>query len=257
MNTSKIVGPALAGVLLKFLGPNPSYAVLTLCSLAALALFLLVRRPIEEQARVAGSPLANLLDGLVYVTRHRTILAVLLITIFMNCLVFPYMQLLPVMARDILRVGPIELGWLAAADGIGALLGLPLIARTRRGGPHGWIYILGSLLMATTLLAFALSPWYGLALLLLIIGGVGHAGFGTMQGTILLTQSDPAMRGRVLGALTLAIGASPFGALLMGLLAERWDASVAIALCAATACATVLLVGALAPSLRRAGRRGV
>ena len=254
MNASKIAGPALAGVLLALGGGLLGFGLLLAGFALSLGLFWLVGRPRHEVARSSGSPLHSLAAGLVYVTRHRTILGLLMITVIMNCLVFPFIQLLPVMARDVLRVGPVELGWLAAADAIGALFGLPLILRLRAGGPHGWLYILGSAGMAATTLAFAGSPWYLLALLLLIAGGVGHAGFGTMQGTILLTQASPEMRGRALGVLTLAIGSAPAGALLMGSIAERGGAPLAIGLCAAVALVLVALVGWLTPSLCAAGQ---
>jgi MFS family permease len=254
MNASKIVGPALAGVILALVGAAWGFATLLLFFGASMALFWLVTRPAQEQARIGSSPLRSLVDGLAYVVRQPVILGVLAITVIMNCLVFPYTQLLPVMARDILRVGPVELGWLAAANGIGALFGLPLILRLRAGGPQGWLFILGSAGLAGTVLLFAASPWYALSLLLLIVGGIGHAGFGTMQGTLLLGQASPEMRGRALGVLTLAIGASPFGALLMGAIAERWNAALAIGLCGLVALAAVALGAALIPPLRAAGR---
>jgi MFS family permease len=253
MNGSRIVGPALAGLLLSLSGPLAGYVLLTLAAVAGAVLLLPVRRPAGGRALVTGSPLRNLAAGLAYAGRDPVILGTLLITIIMNCLVFPSTQLLPVVARDALHVGPVELGWLAAADSIGSLLGLPLILRLRRGGPYGWVYIVGSAFMGLTTLLFAFSPWYAPALLLLIIGGIGHAAFGTMQGTILLSQTGPEMRGRAMGVLTLAIGASPFGSLLLGLMAEAWGVSVAIGAAAAVATVTVILVGLLTPSLRRAG----
>jgi MFS family permease len=256
MNASKIVGPALAGVILALIGAAWGFATLLVFFGASLALFWLVARPAQEQARIGTSPLRSLIDGLAYVVHQPVILGVLAITVIMNCLVFPYTQLLPVMARDVLHVGPVELGWLAAANGIGALFGLPLILRLRAGGPQGWLFILGSIGLAGTVLLFAACPWYALALVLLIVGGLGHAGFGTMQGTLLLGQASPEMRGRALGVLTLAIGASPFGALLMGAIAERWNAAVAIGLCGLVALATVALVAAITPPLRAAGRAG-
>lgn len=254
MNITKIVGPALGGVLLAIAGPGAGFVTLTLAFGSGALLLMLVQRPQDERSHLTGSPLSNLTEGLSYVVVNRAIFGVLAITVFMNFLAFPYLQLLPVFARDVHHVGPVELGWLAAANGIGALVGLPIIARMGVGGPQGWLFILGSAAMVGTLLAFALSPWYLTALVLLIVGGLGHAGFGTMQGTIILSQASPEMRGRALGVLTLAIGSSPFGALLMGLLAERWGAPAAVAICAAIGLATVAAVAALLPALRRAGR---
>jgi MFS family permease len=97
MNASKIVGPALAGALLALGGGLFGFGLLLAGFMLSLCLFWLVGRPRHEVARSSGSPLHSLAAGLVYVTRHRTILGLLMITVIMNCLVFPFIQLLPVM----------------------------------------------------------------------------------------------------------------------------------------------------------------
>jgi MFS family permease len=196
MNLNRIAGPATGGIVLALTGPLTSYAVLALISAVGGLLLLPIRRPTYERTALTGSPLTNVIEGLTYVTRRQAILGALLVTVFMNLFVFPYSQLLPVVARDSLHVGPVELGWLGAAHGIGALVGLPLIAALRGRGTHGWIFLIGSAGMATLLAAFALCPWYLPALLLLVVGGIGHAGFGTMQSTIILSQTPPEMRWR-------------------------------------------------------------
>lgn len=254
MNVSKIIGPAIAGLLLSLLGPLAGFQMLTVAFAGAAVLFLFVRRPDGAPIRITGSPWRNLASGLTYVGRNPAIMGVLIITVLMNCLIFPAIQLLPIVSEEVLQVGPRELGWLAAADGIGALIALPLIARMRGGGPHGWAYIIGSSLHALSQALFAICPWYWPALLLMIIGGIGHAGFGTMQGTIILSRTSPEMRGRVLGVLTLAIGSSPIGALVMGQLAAQGGAAFSIGLCALVALATVIATAMIYPALRQAGR---
>lgn len=253
MNGSKIIGPALGGVLLYAAGPVAGFAFLALAYASGAVLLLLVRRPALDRARASGSPMRNLVDGLTFVVRDRAVRGVLLITIIMNLLIFPHIQLLPVFARDIFGVGPVELGWLSAGNGIGALFGLGFISR-RHGGRLGRVFLVGSAAMALTLAAFAGASWYALGLLLLVAGGIGHAGFGTMQSAILLSQTQPHLRGRALGALTLAIGSSPFGALIMGALADRLGAPAAVAICAGAALVAVALIALLLPDLRRASQ---
>ena len=257
MNITKIIGPAMGGVLLWLAGPAAGFLTLTLAFGLGGLMLLRVQRPAEERAPLGGSALRNLTEGLGYVTRDRAIFGVLAITVFMNFFAFPYIQLLPVFAKDVYQAGELGLGWLGAANGIGAMVGLPLIARMRAGAPQGWVFILGSALMSGTLLFFALSPWYTVALFILIVGGIGHAGFGTMQSTIILSQAAPEYRGRALGVLTLAIGSSPFGALAMGFFAEIWSAPVSVALCGSIGVLLVGLTALLLRPLRRAGRSPV
>lgn len=251
MNASKIAGPVIAGWLIERAGPGAAYAVITLSFLWGLAGLLFVRPPARTSTTPAGSVLATLLEGLRYVVRLAPVRGVLLITIIMNLLAFPYIQLLPVVAKETLDVGPVELGWLAAADGIGAVIGLPLAVRLRRARWQGWAFVLGSLLMCLCLAGFSMSRWFALSLALLVVGGIGHTGFGTMQSTIILSATPDVMRGRAMGALTLAIGSSPLGAAEIGLVAQQWGAPLAVGLNGLAGAVLVVLVGLVTPSLFR------
>ena len=125
-------------------------------------------------------------------------------------------------------MSPILVGALAGAEPLGAIVsGIALSA--------GWIrlngrraLLRGSLLFLAGVIAMALSPWYGLAFVLLLIGGLGTAAFSTMQTTLVLTEAPPAMTSRVMGIVTMCIGTGPIGVLAIGLLAERIGAAPAI-----------------------------
>src|SRR5439155_11010704 len=112
---------------------------------------------------------ASLVAGLREVRSQPVIRTVLIITIIMNSLMFPYQQMLPVFARDVLRVGPELLGLLVAADGVGALTGALLVGSLRGTDPHGQVFAGGSLLAATLVIVFALSPWFLLSLPLQLV----------------------------------------------------------------------------------------
>jgi MFS family permease len=74
----------------------------------------------------------------------------------------------------------------------------------------------------------ALSPWYALAFVLLLIGGLGTAAFSNMQTTVILTEAPPPTRSRVMGIVTMCIGIGPLGVLAIGALSERLGPFVAI-----------------------------
>jgi hypothetical protein len=86
----------------------------------------------------------------------------------------------------------------------------------------------GSFLFLAGVIAIALSPWYGLAFMLLVIGGLGTAAFATMQTSLVLTEAPPAATSRVLGIVTMCIGTGPIGVLTIGLLADEIGAAPAI-----------------------------
>ena len=197
-----------------------------------------------------GGVLRNLNEGFGYVWGEPTLRAVVLITVFMNLLLFPYQQLIPVVAEEVLMVGATLMGMLLAFEGLGALTGAALIASASNMTHHGRVYFGGSMFGLLMLLLFSFSQWYGVSLALMLLLGLGTAGFGTMQATIVLLVAREDMRGRGLGIITLAIGAGPIGALMLGAIAEKLGAPIALTIIATLGLLTVGLVGLLLPTLR-------
>ncbi len=252
MNGSRMIGPALAGLLITLIDVKGGYIVIAAFHVVSVALVWLSGLPRGHRREFVPHTIPrNLGEGLGYVRRNQTILAVVLITFFMNLLLFPYMQMVPVVARDVLHVGPGLMGVLQAADGLGALVGAFLIASVPNLRHHGRVYAGGSLLGLTCLLVFSLSDWYSLSWATLLVLGLGTSGFGTMQATIVMLTAREEMRGRALGVVSLAIGASPLGALLVGAVADAFSAPFAIGLNAALGIVSLALVWLIMPSLRQ------
>ena len=250
---SRIIGPALSGGVIAAFGPTGCYAVMML--LSGMGLWNLRRLSHQTIPRTTMPPSASpwqlVVEGLQYVGRNQTILAVILITLVMNLLSFPYVNLLPVFARDVLDQGPVGLGFLGAASGVGALLGLVIINHLRQRISGGWILTVGTIGMSFCLLIFAISGSYGLSWAMLLLAGIGQACFGIMQSSIILLATSDEMRSRAMGTLVLAIGSDPLGKLQTGYLAERFGAPQAVALQAAIAAVALVLIGVTLPSLRR------
>jgi MFS family permease len=241
MQGAKMIGPLLGGLLLARLGPAACYVALAGLSLGALASVRRRERRLSLPGTPGGAPvLSSLSAGLREVRSHPAILGVLLITILMNTLVFPYQQMLPVFARDVLRIGPAALGLLIGAEGLGALLASMAIGT--RGGhvDHARLFAGSSLAAAVLLLAFAASPWYALSLALQLGIGMAESGFGTMQSAIVLLAAPEGARGRAMGILSACIGTQPLGSLWIGFLASRAGAPFATGLNAALACALMV-----------------
>jgi predicted MFS family arabinose efflux permease len=179
--------------------------------------------------------MASLATGLREVGANPVVLGVLGITVLMNVLVFPYQQMLPVFARDVLRVGPAPLGLLVGAEGLGALVTAMVIAARGRGLDHVRVFTGSSLAGTLILLAFAWSPWYVLSLALQFAMGVVESGFGTMQSAIILLAAPEGARGRAMGILSACIGTQPLGSLWIGFLTSRAGAPLATGIEAALA----------------------
>lgn len=251
-NVTRIVGPLLAGVLIDFWSPAAAFACMA--GLYVVEIFLLVRMPLRVTSRppASGPVLRYLRDGLASIRTSQPIVGVLLISVFMNVLVFPYQQLLPVFARDVLHVDAVGLGALSSAAGIGSVLGALAIITSVRIPRSGQLFWMGSAMMSVCLAAFAVSEQFGMALVLLALSGVGQAAFAALQTTIVLSTATDQLRGRAMGALTLAIGTTPFGSLEIGALAVAIGAPLAMALNAGACALLVTAVALRLPRFRKA-----
>jgi predicted MFS family arabinose efflux permease len=247
----KFLGPLIGGLMIEMTGFAGVYSLLMAVYLLALGLILQVKANLPAPPGPAQPIWRSLVTGLQYSLHNRVVLGVLCITVIMNALAFSYIQILPVVARDHLRVGPGLMGLLASADGMGTLVGALLLATMRKLPAHGRIFAFGALLELVSLLAFAASPWYALSCVLLFGVGLGNAGFSTMQSTIILLSAEPGMRGRAVGVLGLCIGSTPLGLLELGALSAAAGAPVAIGINAAVGLALWLPVVAFTPLLSR------
>ena len=267
MHTSKMIGPALAGALIAFTGVEGSYILLSIIMSVGCFLFLRVNQPNRpnqlqksvgttpginnsDKKRLANEVFSNLSEGFKYAFSNQTIVAVIVITVFMNLLLFPYMQMVTVVSKNILHVGPLLMGILMASDGLGALVGSTLIASRNKMVYHGRFFLYGSILSLIALTVFSMSTWYLLSLPLLLILGIGTSGFGTMQSAIVLLVSRPEIRGRALGVVTLAIGAGPIGSLVVGAVSEWIGPADALLFNSILGLILVCLSGVFFPSIR-------
>ena len=223
MQSSKMLGPIVAGGLIAFFGIDGGYLVISFLYFIGLILVCRIQFPhhnISSTVNDNGQILQNIKEGLIYALSNKIIFSTLLITIVMNMLYFPFQPMVPVIARDVLAVGPLLMGILFASEGFGAVLGSLLIASRSSIIFQGRYYILGSLLAAAGLLLFGISNSYIFAYFALLLAGIGVSGFATMQSTIVLITARDNVRGRALGVITLGIGTQPIGALIIGALAS-------------------------------------
>ncbi len=241
MQVAKMVGPVLAGVGLARYGPAPCYAAVAVFYAVGLLVFIgLPARIGGPSGRDTASVVSSLGAGFREAWREPTVRAVLVITVLMNVLFFPYQHMLPVFARDVLRVGPEWLGALIAADGLGALLGALAIASRRGFLSHGRLFALAVLVAPLLLLAFTGLRWGWACLAVLVLMGAAESGFAAMQSTLVLLSAPAESRGRAMGILSACIGTQPAGTLWIGFLATGIGVPAAMALNGAVALLAML-----------------
>jgi MFS family permease len=252
MNLTRIGGPLLAGALIAYQGPATACGVMVGLYFVEIALLRRLPESATGRPAVTGPVLRYLATGLNRLRKNQVIVGVLVVSVLMNVLVFPYQQLLPVFARDRLHVDAVGLGALSAAAGVGSVLGALAMVVTRRVPRSGQLFWTGACLMSLCLVGFAVSDSFGVALVMLALSGVGQAAFSSLQATIVLNHAADVLRSRAMGALTLAIGSTPLGSLEIGAVSVALGAPLAVALNAGACAVLVGLVALRLPHFRRA-----
>ena len=250
---NRMVGPALGGGLLVTVGADGAYLLIAaVFGLAALVATTLRYEPLKRDADAESNPLAHLVGGLRYVRASRLLVGVLMVTILFNLVFSPYQSMIPVIGKDVLGADALRVGLLSATEGLGAVFGALWIANRARPEGYPRIYYYGTGLFLVSALAFSQSETYALSSFLLFSAGFGFSAFAVMQTTILVRATSPAMRGRVLGVLSLAIGAGPVGALQVGPLVAGLGEQTTLTVLVLEGLVGLVFVGALWPMLRRA-----
>jgi MFS family permease len=217
---TRLIGPVAAGAMYQGVGIAGCYA-LSSCAFA-LAAFLSSGLKYRQNSRrlVIGNVPRELREGIVYARGNITIAGVLLVTIFMNLLGFPYSALVAPIGKFVFQVSPTLVGALAAAESFGAFLGGMWLTTSppRLGGRT--LMVGGSILLMSCIILMPLAPAFPLACLLLTIGGFGSSAFANMQTSLIVLHTPSHIRSRLMGLLTVCIGMGPLGILLFGAVAD-------------------------------------
>lgn len=235
-NGARIIGPAIAGILVARIGEGWCFLANSLSYIAVITGLLMMR--VSRPARLAphGPALAHLIEGYRFARHTAPIRALLLLLGLVSLVAMPYTVLMPVFADQILRGGARGLGILMGATGVGALLGALTLA-TRSGvlGLGRWVaFSCGGFGLSLVLFSFSRYFWLSAALLLPV-------GFCMMLGmassnTLIQVMTPDHLRGRVMAMYTMMfMGMAPFGSLFAGALAEHLGARFTVSV-GAVAC---------------------
>ena len=222
-NAARAVGPALAGIVIAVWGPGAAFLINALsfgAVLIALALVRAGRETVHDQPDRAR-PFREFRAALRYARQRQGIMASYVTVAALGFFGGPLTQLVVVFAEEEYSAGGAAYGAMAAALGVGAVLGAPLIAGRGSGVPRSRLVHVGVTVYGLALVAFAMAPAYGLAIVALLIAGAGYLAIASTLNTTIQVQVDEAMRGKVMAVylMTLTL-AMPVGALVQGWAAE-------------------------------------
>ncbi|HVB31887.1 MAG TPA: MFS transporter [Gemmatimonadaceae bacterium] len=222
VNASRIVGPAIGGMLIAAFGEGWCFLVDAVSYFAVIVSLIAMRVSRERPPRASTHLLEELRDGFRYVSGSAPMRGVLLLLALVSTMGMPYMVLMPAVASKILHGGPHTLGFLMTAAGVGALCGaLYLASRTSVVG-LGRVIAVAACTFGAGIVAFSLSRALWLSLLLLPLAGAGLMVTMASTNTLLQTLVEERMRGRVMAFYAMSFqGTAPIGSLIAGFVAER------------------------------------
>lgn len=226
--TCRLVGPALAGLLIYLLGVGETFVACSVSSAVAVALWYFIRTAAVVHSGDAGM-LKNIMAGLDFVRQNEVFYTLLGLTCFNSIFGMSYVILLPIFARNILLVGPRGFGLLQSSSGVGALLGTLTVAYLAQAGRRGWQTLIGSAIFGLLLICFGFSTSYALSLGLIFFLGLFNQLYLTSINTMLQVRLPDDLRGRVLGLFGLTWDLMPLGGAIVGALAEYAGAPISIA----------------------------
>jgi MFS family permease len=228
--TGSIVGPALSGLVIAYLGQSYAYLINAFSYLAVLAALLLMGQ-VEQQIQPGGRPavsLSAIREGLRFIFGHQIIFSSMLLDFFATFFSSAN-TLMPIFARDILHVGAVEYGWLSAAQSIGAVgaaLVISQISAIRRQGP---VFMASVVVFGLATIFFGLSPVFWIAMLALILVGAADSVSTIIRNTIRQLQTPDYIRGRMTSINQIFfMGGPQLGEVEAGLVAQLFGAPFAV-----------------------------
>lgn len=248
-NTARVVGPAVAGLLIGATGVSTAFLINGLSFLAVIVGYGLMRdeelrrRPSLQRPHGARAVASSLADGLRFIRSSEVVLLAMVVVGVASMMGMNFGVVVPALASEVLRTDATGFGLLMAATGIGSLLAALWIATlpaARIGLIAGGAIVMG---VAEIVAAFANAmPFASVAMLAIGFGAIGMA---ATANSIIQLRAPDALRGRVMSVYTVVfVGSTPLGGLIIGAIASAVGVAAAL-IVGGAACVLVGLLGAV------------
>jgi len=254
-NAARIVGPALAGLVVAKFGEGVCFMINAASYVAVIAALLAMKLPERREPARPISLARSLLEGGRYTLATTPIRDVLILLGVVGFMGMPYMTLMPVFAGQIHKSGADALGLMFGAVGLGAVIGALFLAQRKNIVGLGRIIVIATWGFGIGLVVFTVSRLFWLSLLLLVGVGCGWMVLIAASNTALQTLADNDMRGRVMSLFSMMlIGMAPFGSLLAGWAADQVGAPMVVAIGGGFCAVAGMIFARQLPRLREAAR---
>lgn len=228
-NSSRIIGPAFAGILIATIGMSGCFYINGVSFLAVIVALYFIKVGHIHNPPKPSSALVDLKEGLNFIKNDRLILALIAMVGVVSLFGVAHVVLMPVFANDVLKVGVKGLGVLMSAAGCGALFGALILARLGDFQYKGKLLLSSAMIFSLSLIIFSLSKVYLLSIFALILVGFSSVTAIALVNTLLQTKVEDKFRGRVMSVFMVTFaGMMPFGNLIAGGLAHAMGVSFAV-----------------------------
>ena len=228
-NGARIIGPAIGGFIVAQLGEAVAFSINSLTYTAVIFGLLMMKIETNPQAKSESKGMQDLLDGLKYLFREKSVLGLVVMVAALSVVGFSYLTLLPVFAQDVLQIGAEGFGGLLAAQGAGALTAALSLAFRGDRLPKGKLLIYSRYLLAFAIFLLGFSRSVPLTVTALILAGFALISQLALTNTLLQLIVPDEFRGRVLSSYTWALGGFfPIGSILIGSMGDVFGAANAV-----------------------------
>ena len=224
---SRIIGPALMGIIIGRAGIEWCYLFMATTSLLSILCLLNVSASNQDKI-VQNRILSDIKEALNIAMKPGLVRSLLLMSPIIEIFGFSYQVMLPVMAREVLQVGPEGLGILGSSAGLGSLAGAVLVASFGNYRKKGMLLIVSTGGFGLFLALFAVSEILYISAVFICLAGAMATIYDVNMSTLLQSLSPDRTRGRIMGLLVLTYGISPLGGFQAGIIASMVSAPFAI-----------------------------
>jgi MFS family permease len=233
-NGSRMIGPAIAGILIAVAGTGSAYIVETvlfaLTTLWTIQVTGHASRPVAS-SRHGPRPsfMTSMVEGWRFVRHNPTIRAGMMVLMLGSFFAVPFSTLLPIFAKDILDVGSAGQGFLLTGMGVGALSSSVLIASLGNRLPRGRVMVGAAFCYGSLLVLFAASQWIVVSMPLMVLIGLANVMCNALVQTVVQAHAPSEIRGRIMAVYQQRDLSVTAGSMLIGALAAAWGAPQAVA----------------------------
>ena len=220
MNLTRIIGPAVAGVLIVYIDTAGVFFLIAGIYVFATLSIVTISAGTKPASRSRKGMTEDIREGLAYVVGDPTLKGLILVGFIASLFGFSYFALLPAWGREALDVGSEDLGILMMLMGIGALVGTLVLASMSNFKRRGALLLVSCVIWGVGLALFSQATSFTFAVPFLLIVGLASALFMSLNMTLIQVYAAPEMRGRVMSIMMMTFGLMPLSVLPFGALAE-------------------------------------